>query len=79
MRKEPLVVRTNRTADDRDSGASAKGAGRNLAEYAYGAEICPWAEEHSDPRAALQFVNNINEGTAVVRTRTPGGVRAGGG
>ena len=74
-----MVVRTDRTADARECGARAKGAGENPAEYAHGAESCPWAVDRSDPRTALRIVNNINEGTAVIRIRMSGGVRAGGG
>ena len=60
-------MRTAYTARAGVNRTTAKGTGRNLGEYAGGAETCPWVEGRSDPPTPL--VNNINLGTAVIRIR----------
>jgi len=42
-------VRPDCTAEDSESCATAEGAGPNPAEYAGGAEGCPWVEGNSNP------------------------------
>ena len=70
-------MRTGYTAEAGVTRTTAKGTGQNPGEYAGGAESCPWVEGHSNPPSSL--ANNINLGTAVIRTRMSGGVGAGGG
>ena len=68
-------MRTDYTAEAGMNRTTAEGTGRTPGEYACGAEGCPWVEGHSNPPPTL--ANNINSGTAVIRTRMSGGVRPG--